>query len=40
MNNAEKIEVAKDLIRRVLPNVDASTAMSLNIVISLLDEVA
>ena len=40
MNNAEKIEIAKDLIRRVLTDVDASTAMSLDIVISLLDEVA
>ena len=40
MNNAEKIETAKNMIRKALTRVDANTAVSLNLALSLLDEVA
>ena len=40
MNNAEKVETAKDLIREVLPKVDPSVAVSLTTAISLLNDVA
>ena len=40
VNNAEKIETVKELIRKILPSVDASVAISLTTALSLLDEVA
>ena len=40
LNNAEKIEKAKELLRKILPNVDASAAITLTTALSLLDEVA
>ena len=40
MNNAEKVETAKELIREALPKVDSSIAISLVTAISLLNDVA
>ena len=40
VNNAEKIEAAKEMIRKILPKVDATVAITLTNVLSLLDEVA
>ena len=40
VNNAEKVEAAKELIRKILPKVDSSVAVSLTIAISLLNDVA
>ena len=40
MNNAEKVETAKELIRKILPSVNAGVAVTLVNVLSLLDDVA
>ena len=40
VNNAEKIEAAKDMIRKILPKVDATVAITLTNALSLLDDVA
>lgn len=40
VNNAEKIEIAKELIRKILPKVNATVAITLTNVLSLLDDVA
>ena len=40
VNNAEKIETAKELIRKILPDVNTDAAITLTTVLSLLDDVA